>query len=285
MAGGSGTRLYPLTAILNKHLMPVYDKPLIYYPLTTLMLAGITEILVITTPRDRRLFEELLQDGSRWGISIHYAEQPNPAGEAQAFLIGREFIGHDRCALIQGDNIFHGHDLAACLQEAAAQEDGATVFAYRVTDPERFGVVEFDAAGKVLSIEEKPLRPKSNYARIGLLFFDNQVVGMAAGLKPSARGELEMTDLNKLYLQQGQLRVKKLGQGFAWFDAGTRQSLLEAAVFVETIEKCQGIKIACPEETAYRLGLISATQVARLVEPLQKNEYGQYLLNLVQGVD
>ncbi|MBF0282929.1 MAG: glucose-1-phosphate thymidylyltransferase RfbA [Magnetococcales bacterium] len=285
LAGGSGTRLHPLTRGVSKQLLPVYDKPLIYYPLSVLMLTGIREVLIITTPEDREAFRRLLQEGEAWGMQLQFAVQPKPEGLAQAFLIGREFIGPDPVALILGDNLFYGHGLPGYLRQAAQQVDGATIFAYQVRDPERYGVVSFDPEGRALTIEEKPRQPRSSYAVTGLYFYDNRVVEIAAGLQPSPRGELEITDVNNAYLAQGALRVQKLGRGVAWLDTGTHESLLQAAQYIQVIQERQGLMVSCPEEIAYRMGFIDASQLARLAAPLANNGYGRYLQRLLQEAE
>jgi glucose-1-phosphate thymidylyltransferase len=282
LAGGSGTRLYPSTIAVSKQLLPIYDKPMIYYPLSALMLSGIKDILIISTPQDTPRFQQLLGDGSAWGLNLKYEVQPSPDGLSQAFIIGEKFIGDSGCALVLGDNIFFGHGLRPMVKEAADQKAGATVFAYKVQDPERYGVVEFDHSNKAISIEEKPLKPKSNYAVTGLYFFDNKVVEYAKSLKPSKRGELEITDLIKIYLEKGQLNVQTMGRGFAWLDTGTHDSLLEAGTFIQTIENRQGMKVSCPEEIAYRMGYINREQLSKLAEPLAKNKYGQYLMSVAR---
>jgi glucose-1-phosphate thymidylyltransferase len=282
LAGGSGTRLYPVTQPVSKQLLPVYDKPMVYYPLSVLMLAGIRDVLIISTPQDTPRFEQLLGDGSQWGMNFSYAVQPTPGGLAEAFIIGADFIGNDSCALVLGDNIFYGSEFEQLLQAAAGKNKGGTVFAYHVQDPERYGVVEFDSSGRAVSIEEKPEHPKSSYALTGLYFYDNHVVEIARSIKPSARGELEITAINETYLERGELDVRVMGRGYAWLDTGTHESLLEASMFIQTIEKRQGLKIACPEEIAFRKKYIDATQLQKLTEPLAKSAYGEYLLRLLK---
>lgn len=281
LAGGSGTRLYPVTQSICKQLLPVYDKPMIYYPLATMMLAGMRDICIISTPQDTPRLEQLLGDGSKWGLNLHYIVQEKPEGIAQAFTLGAEFIGNDDCALVLGDNVYYGHDLADMMRDADNNKEGATVFAYPVSDPERYGVVAFDENGKALSIEEKPLKPKSRYAITGLYFYDNQVVEIARNLKPSARGELEITDVNQAYLDKGKLNVQVMGRGMAWLDTGTHDSLLDASMFIQTLEQRQGLKVMCPEEIAYRMGYINAEQLEALAQPLLKSGYGKYLLNII----